>query len=101
MNDNESNNGEFMQWTIIHDIKLFKMTYKLKLNKIKQNDIEILYQIVSDMGNKIDELEQENKQLKDIINKSKCIIGSWSTKTSVENKFVYVLLVILGLCFHL
>ena len=101
-NDNSTdndNNSCHMKWTIIHDIKIFKITYKLKLIKIKQNDIEILYQIISDMGNEINQLKKENEQLKKTINDSKSmiIIASWSTNCTLQNNYVYVLT--LKLCF--
>lgn len=83
-------NGDFMQWTILVDIKIFKMTYKLKLNKIKQNDSEILYQIIDDMSNQMQEMKNEIQELKATIANSKCIIASWSSRNTLENKYVYV-----------
>ena len=83
---NKYRNGDYMYWTILHDLKILKMTYILKLTKIKQNDISILYQLISDLQN-------ENKKLRNTINDheskndNQLVIGSWTNDTSNENRY--------------
>lgn len=78
------------------------MKYTLKLIKVKQNDTQILYQIISDMDDRIDKLcaqneklTKENVQLKELIqlNKKQCILGSWSSNGTMENNHVYVFVI--------
>ena len=94
-NENETNgnlrsvyrDGDVMIIGIVHDLKIFTMKYTITLNKMKQNDIEILHQIIGDLTNEVEQLKLENKQLRD---KMKPIIGSWACNGTLENKLLYV-----------
>ena len=66
--------GDYMIWTILHDLRIVKIKYTLKLNKIKQNDIQILYQIINDLKN-------ENNILQEKIESKNPVIGSWLATT--------------------
>ena len=97
--DNESylqyRNGDQMILTIVHDLIFTKMTYIIRWLKVKQNDVDILYQIIGDLNDKIKSLELKNEQLTTAFeaekNKSKkLIIGSWTTNGTLEGRYVYV-----------
>ena len=93
--DNESHlqyrNGDEMILTIVHDLTFTKMKYIIRLLKVKQNDVEILYQIIDDLNDKIKRLESKNEQsTKESTKESKLIIGSWKTNGTLENSYVYV-----------
>ena len=81
-----------MYWTIIHDLKILKMTYVLKLPKIKQNDIEILYQLVTDLRSENRQLREKIDRLEQAQSNSQLVIGSWTNDNTHENRYLYVIL---------